>query len=182
MNQSHNRPIQKLEVARSQLLTAIQLWFADGDPISIHTLAGAAYQILHDIHMQRGGSPLLFDSVFVKGDRRAQWNHAVKEHMNFFKHADRDPNGTIAFDPSLTEPFLSLSLFILEGLGAQLTPEEAAFQFWCVLHNPDWLDDRGQDRFINRFNADELTEYRHTPRQGFCSMYKLRIHKVITKK
>ena len=126
MDQNSNRTIQKLEAARSQLHTALQLWFGDGDPISIHTLTCAAYQILHDIHMHRGGCPLLFDSVFVKGDRRAQWNHAVKEHMNFFKHANRDPNGTIAFDPSLTEPFILCALLTLEDLGAKHTSEETA--------------------------------------------------------
>ena len=179
MANTTKRTIKKLDAARSQLQTAIRLWFADDDPISIHTLACAACQILHDIHVHRGGMSLLFNSIFVKGHRHAEWNHVVRAHMNFFKHADRDPGATIDFDPPLTEPFLSLSLFILENLGAQLTLEESAFQFWCIIHNPDWLDDRGQDRFLNRFNADELTEFRHTHRQRFQELYKARIRNVI---
>ncbi len=162
-----NLTIQKLETARSQLQTAIQLWFADGDPISIHTLTCAAHQILHDIHVQRGGYPLIFDSIFAKEGYRAQWNRGVKAHMNFFKHADRDTNGTILFDPSLTEPFFMMSLYILEGLGTPLAPAEAACAFWCVLHNPDWLDMPGQDRFLNCLQADELANLREIPKQRF---------------
>jgi len=90
--------------------------------------------------------------------------------MHFFKHADRDANGTMAFDPSLTDPFLAMSLYILEGLVAPLTLTEAAWAFWCILHHPDWLDMPGQDRFINCFNSDELVQLRHVPKQRFYRM------------
>lgn len=173
MIKDSNLTIQKLEAARSQLQTAIQLWFADGDPISIHTLTCAAHQILHDMHVQRGGAPLLFDSIFVKDGRLAEWNRGVKAPMNFFKHADRDANGTMAFDPSLTECFLMMSLYLIEGLDTPLTLTEAACAFWCVLHNPDWLNMPGQDRFINCLPVDELAYLRHISKQRFYSMYKL---------
>jgi hypothetical protein len=39
--------ISKFDAARRQLNTAITLWFADGDPVAIHTLAYAAYEIIH---------------------------------------------------------------------------------------------------------------------------------------
>ena len=41
--------ISKLDAACRQLDCAIELWFADGDPVSIHTLACASHQIIHDI-------------------------------------------------------------------------------------------------------------------------------------
>src|SRR5438552_18089527 len=37
--------LTKVGVAQSQLKTAIRLWFNDGDAVSIHTLACAAYEI-----------------------------------------------------------------------------------------------------------------------------------------
>jgi hypothetical protein len=51
--------LTKLDVARRQLQTAITLWFTDGDPVSIHTLAFAAYEIIHVIskkqtHLAKG--------------------------------------------------------------------------------------------------------------------------------
>ena len=168
-----NHTIQKLEAARSQLQTAIQLWFADGEPISIHTLTCAAHQIIHDIHKHRDERDLLFDSIYVKNNRRVEWTHAIKEHMNFFKHADRDPNGTIEFNLSLTECFILLSLLSLENLGEQLSHEESVFIIWCCLHNPDWLSEQGQVTFINRIPVKQLSQLRNVPKKDFHRLYKI---------
>jgi hypothetical protein len=43
--------ITKLAAGRSQLKTAIQLWFGDGELPAIHTLAAAAYEILHNLSL-----------------------------------------------------------------------------------------------------------------------------------
>lgn len=54
--------ISKLEAAKRQRDTAIKMWFADGDPVSIHTLAAAAHQIINDVNEKigetRAGMPL----------------------------------------------------------------------------------------------------------------------------
>ena len=46
--------ISMLDAARRQLDTAIELWFRDSDPVSIHTLISVAYEILHDVNRARG--------------------------------------------------------------------------------------------------------------------------------
>ncbi len=46
--------ISKLDAAKRQLDTAIRLYFCDGDPVSIHTLAAASYNILRDVTEQIG--------------------------------------------------------------------------------------------------------------------------------
>jgi hypothetical protein len=46
--------VKKLDAARHQLRTAIELWFCDGDPISIPTLAFASYEIIHVASKTRG--------------------------------------------------------------------------------------------------------------------------------
>jgi hypothetical protein len=45
--------IGKLDAARRQLQTAIALWFDERDPVAIHTLSVAAYEIVHTISKQR---------------------------------------------------------------------------------------------------------------------------------
>ena len=45
----HSIVIAKLDAAKRQLQTAIALFFDDGDPISIHTLACAAYDVIDDV-------------------------------------------------------------------------------------------------------------------------------------
>ena len=54
--------IKKIDAARRQLLTAIEVWFLDGDPVSIHSLAHAPHEIIHRLFRNQGGSALLFDS------------------------------------------------------------------------------------------------------------------------
>lgn len=46
--------VSKLDAAKRQLGTAIRLYFSDGDPVSIHTLTAAAYNILRDVTKQKG--------------------------------------------------------------------------------------------------------------------------------
>src|ERR1700674_3549250 len=108
--------ISKLDAARRQLETAITLWFDDGDPVSIHTLASAAYEIIHAVSKQRNPfrRDLLFDSDQIKDEHRAEFNLLIKQYANFFKHAKNDGNATIEFRPVLSEMFLVFSLL---GIG-----------------------------------------------------------------
>lgn len=99
--------IAKFDAARRQLRTAIALWFHDGDPVSVRTLAYAAYQIIHTISKKRDPSrrDLLFDSTLIKDEYRREWNDGLRAHANFFKHADRDGDAVIDFDPAFSEMF-----------------------------------------------------------------------------
>ena len=91
--------VKKLEAAKRQLHTAITLWFADTDAVSVHTLACAAYQIVHDINDQKKGDELLLDSSVIRNEFRKEYLDEMRKAMRFFKHADRDPdpNGTVEF-------------------------------------------------------------------------------------
>ena len=64
--------ISKLDAARRQLDTAVRLYFSEADPVSIHTLAAASYQLIVDVNKACGGgaSPMLVDSQYVKPEMR----------------------------------------------------------------------------------------------------------------
>ena len=47
-----------LIAARSQVLTAIELFFADKDPVSVQSLAGNARELLEDLCRQAGIEPM----------------------------------------------------------------------------------------------------------------------------
>lgn len=99
---AHKVKISKIEGARRQIDCAITLWFLDGDEVSIHTLAAAAHQVIHDLKTHNGGTTkLLYDLALVKDEHRKQWKKLLKDASNFFKHADKDPNptGEIEFSP-----------------------------------------------------------------------------------
>jgi hypothetical protein len=94
--------IGKLEAAQRQLRTAITLWFDDGDAVSVHTLAFAAYEIFHAVseHRDPYRRGLLFDTLLIKDEFRCDWNKLVRREANFFKHGDRDAEAVIDFDPA----------------------------------------------------------------------------------
>jgi hypothetical protein len=87
--------VTKVGAAQSQLIEAITLFFEDRDPVSIHTLVGAALQILND-HINdkevvRDNNLIChYNTYFIKDEHRKFWNKKVNETRNFFKHADND--------------------------------------------------------------------------------------------
>jgi hypothetical protein len=95
--------VSKLEAAQAQLRTAITLWFTEGDPISTHALAFAAYEVVHVFSKKRNPfrRDLLFDTDLIKDEYRNEFNKRVKRHAYFFKHADRTPDAVIDFNPEI---------------------------------------------------------------------------------
>lgn len=65
--------ISKLDAAKRQLETAIRLYFNEADPISIHTLAGAAHTILSDINKKYGGRPMLDSDYLIKDEYKKEF-------------------------------------------------------------------------------------------------------------
>jgi hypothetical protein len=63
----------------------------------------------------------------------------MRSPQNFFKHADRDPDGEIEFEPQFTE-MLMLDAMATYG---QLTGEQpilfGGFANWFGMQNPDWF-------------------------------------------
>lgn len=99
--------ITKLDAAKRQLETAIRLYFHNEDPVSIHTLVSAAYNIVRDVYRKRGGPPMFikddFIEVYVKAEYQNEMRKKLNEPENFFKHADRDHVEAIDFNPRASE-------------------------------------------------------------------------------
>lgn len=163
-------PVKKLDAAREQLQTAIRLWFSDVDTISTHTLACAAHQIIHDINTKRKGRDLLLDTLVIKDEYRNNWIKLVKRDMNFFKHADKDPDGSIEFHPQLTFLFILMSVLGLEVLGEKLTPKESVFTYWNYFHKPQWLTENGR-QLMAKFTAQQLDELRTISKPMFYEAF-----------
>lgn len=161
--------ITKLEGAIRQLRVAISLWFQDGDEVAVHTLACAAHQVVHDINVHRGGRDLLFDSLVFKDEYRKEANQWLRQDMNFFKHADKDPEGTIDFSPKKTELFLMMSLMGLELFGCKHDSTCGAFVMWFVIHHPEFLTESGR----NMITADQRQQFAGFSRRQFFEAYKI---------
>lgn len=160
--------VTKLDAACRQLRTAIRLWFQNGDPIAIHTLASAAHEVIHTLFRRAGHSGLLFDADFIKDEYRSDWAKLLKRNASFFKHAQRDPDGKLEFNPQTNIGLLSASLCGVGKLSAPLGVEEAALFLYLRVHRPNWfrhqLAKNGVP--INLFHA-----FGHYEREDFFEMY-----------
>jgi len=166
--------IKKLEAAQRQLNCAIELWFNDGDEVSIHTLAAAAYQITHDIKRHNGiQRDLLYDALIVKEEYRRDWIKAMKAAQNFFKHAkeDPDPEGTIEFSPFGNLVFLMTASAGIALLGAKESPEAGALFFWLLVHEPRLINRDFLEKFHNVTRIEDLESTRTISKARFFEMY-----------
>ena len=73
------------------------MFFSGEDPVAIHTLAMAGFQILRDLAGDRAEQDprvqqWVIDSRIKPGKKREFWE-ATNKFSSFLKHADRDPGG-----------------------------------------------------------------------------------------
>ncbi len=160
--------LSKLDVAQRQLRTAIELWFIDGDPVSIHALAFSAHEVIHVLYKKEGHKDLLFDTSFIKNEYLTEFNRFIKKSANFIKHARNDSDGTLDFDPTLSDLFLMMSITGLATIGAKLSDVEAAYSQWLQLHHPTWF----RTSIFKEGVPVEIKEFvRSIPKKDFLKVY-----------
>ena len=135
--------VSKLDAARRQLDTAIRLYFSNADVVSIHTLAAAAYNIIHDVSKKRGAAAMLVKGSLIE-DARAEVRDKLRVEFNkaenFFKHADRDPDGVHDFWSGLSELFLLDACDQYYRLTGETTPFFHLYRSWFIANHPDFFD------------------------------------------
>ena len=169
--------ISKLDAARRQLTTAITLWFTGGDPVSTHALAFAAYEIMHVISKKRQPNrrDLLFDSAMIPDEVRKEYNLAFKKHAHFFKHADRDPDETIPFNPALTELFIVFAIAAFEICEEPLSDEFVIFREWSRIQKPYSLSKAERELLVKNYGVEHLAYFRAMPKDRFYHEVKIRL-------
>jgi len=169
--------VTKISAARSQLIEAINLFFEERDPISIHTLVGASLQILND-HITNtkdvydNGLVLRFDTIYVDDEFRKLWIRGINKARNFFKHADNDKKKSIEFETDLNEIYIHEALRclkIVEGEDHVFSIEFKIFMTWFCLKHHDSLTPEGKEYFLNlpyveAFQTEDLKEWKEMMR------------------
>jgi hypothetical protein len=133
--------ISKLEAVRRQLETAIRIYFANGDPVSIHTLAAASLQILVDLDKKGPQTGTFWD--FLKTQVEPKYiNEVIKlfaDPENFFKHADRDPDEILEFPLSMPEWSLWECVLKYTELAGEEPLLMQIYRSWFMIHHSDIL-------------------------------------------
>ena len=133
--------ITRLDAARRQIETATDLFFAEGDPVSIHTLAAAAHEIVRALCQKAGKPPLLKDAMLetIKPEYRNYIGKLFNQPRNFFKHA-----GTMQIES--IEYVLGADDWLLYDAGAgyqlltdDLRPKMLAFRAWFLANHHELL-------------------------------------------
>ena len=142
--------ITKIDAARSQLTTAIELYFEDRDPVSVHTLAMAAAEIIDRLCEAKGLQSMRahFMSLIIP-KRKKEVADALNKAVNFFKHASSSKPNQVLGDFSDDRNIMAI-MFAADGL-RQLgidTPETRAFGAWQMLVMPEF--------FLNPLPRDKL--------------------------
>jgi hypothetical protein len=128
--------VTKASVARSQLETAIQLWFDDGDPVSIHTLAVAAHDC-YDALGKRVGKSSRWRKLIAGESRKAQIQAAYAQ--NFFKHGLKDLKKQARYMPFHGEILLFDSALCHEAIFQSATPLMKAFLVRFAMSFPEYV-------------------------------------------
>ena len=135
--------ITKLEAARRHLDAAIAMYFANGDPVAVATLVGAAHIVLIDL-TEASKQQSLLDRYIRPEHRWRTFENALREPQNYLKHAKTDPDATYDLNPHKTELllFLDVLMFIELPTGAAT---KAMTLFMIYASGTDW----GRESFAN---------------------------------
>jgi hypothetical protein len=137
MQTRKNITITKLDAAKRQLETVIRLYFHDGDPVSIHTLVCAAYNIIRDINKRRNGRPMFAKDEFiefVKPEHQKEVRKKINAAENFFKHGQLGV-GTLDFNPEASEWPIFEAVSYYYKLTGEDPPLFNLFRGWYVSHH-----------------------------------------------
>jgi hypothetical protein len=129
--------LSKKSVAKSQLETAVSLWFQNGDPASILVLAYNAHEILDALGRKIGKPSQLKTWLATLPERvQMQWKYV----WNFCKHGLKDIDDDVPYDPRQAEVLISNAIRCYRDVFGKLTPILLAFDFRFVLDHPETVD------------------------------------------
>lgn len=149
--------LTKLECAERQLAEAIVLYFERRHPVAIHTLAAAAHQIIFDLCRKKGieGS-LLKSCLYIRPEKKKMWLQKISEAENFFKHADRDPDAAIEFNPATTTYFIVDALELHCKLTGGYLAEGRIFLSHFIQLNPDFIQPHAASQILPALAKAEI--------------------------
>jgi hypothetical protein len=132
--------VTKLEGARRQLHTAIRLFFAVGDLVSMQTLACASHEVLRTlVKAKGGGGSQLKDSEYIKPDQRKAFGELLNRPSNFLQHAGRDPDDVLTIYHRFCHVWLLDCCIMYQQMTGKYSRECAVFVAWFSIEYPNYL-------------------------------------------
>lgn len=160
-----DRPLTKIDVARRQLVTAIRLLFEDGDSVSVLSLAANAWEVIDALCEQAGIQGVSHETRgHVPPGKDLKRDYINSPYRNFFKHADRDPEATLAGpSPSTIDSLVYLAVDDYLRLNGKGPVELQVFQLWYLATRIEKVADQAMVRVVRAVDA-HLPGIRAMPR------------------
>ena len=127
--------ISKLDAARRQLETAINLYFHEGDVVSIHTLASAAHEIVQNITKEKGGKPTLKESWNhdIKPEFLKEFSKKLRDAQTFLEHSRRDGHQSIELEPFRSDIVMLDACWSYRRVTNERLPVFGTFEVWAAI-------------------------------------------------
>lgn len=138
--------ISRRDVAKRELVHAIQLHFDEGDPVVIHLLAFAARDVCAPI-VKATGRQTFAETVeqMVKPEFLKAWRENLRVPYNFFKHGGADPDKELRYFDPVANDMLLLEVCADYRSAFDVTEKEMlVFQAWHIVTYLDILNEYGQ--------------------------------------
>lgn len=151
--------ISKLEAAKRQLETAIKLYFENEDPVSIHTLVCASYNVLMDIGGKQSIKPIIKSEILtiVKPEKRKMYLGIINNAENFFKHGCRDPNKAIEFNHNIIVFLMFDACTMYNKLSSEDTFLTKVLKAWFIYNNVDIIEGEYENIIMKSINGLKFT-------------------------
>lgn len=130
--------VSRLEAAERQLVTAIRLFYSNDDPVSVHTLACAARQIIERECERRGITR--FADIAQETFTRKQVFDALNSFRNFFAHGNEE--FIDGFSDEANEAVLFVASHDIGVLLGGMPVEARVLSAWFFAVRPEGKDDR----------------------------------------
>jgi hypothetical protein len=146
--------VTKKDAALQQILAAIQMHFAQGQPVPICTLVNAAHDICVSVIKAMGGSSTRDElEMMVRPEFRDSWRDLLKRPYNFFKHGSKSADDALAFNPASNDfAILQAILDYRRAFGENHTHFDV-FVAWHAAEYPDTLADQVLAKLHSQINA-----------------------------
>jgi hypothetical protein len=153
--------IDKIEVAKRQISEAVTLFFESRDIVVIHTIIASAHQVLLDVGKEAGIVSAIKNSEGMTREEFRKHVRIINEPYNFFKHADKDPEGKINIAPidRFTSDFILDAILMLQNIAGELPLEAKVFWAWFVSTSPDEFDNCPEGGAIQNLISMGLNEW-----------------------
>jgi len=150
--------LSRKDAARLELDASVRNFFLNEDLIAAHLLAWAALDVISDVGKARGVRTLR-KMMSEKADEntRKAWSKAERDHYNFMKHADRDPDRTVRLLPDMTTFAMYTACRDYLAVFGDNTSSMAIFMGWFLNRNSSMAAsfDEEYQRVVTDFGVTE---------------------------